>query len=70
MKESAGRCARHGFRQPRRAPLRDDNTIGSGGQRRANNCSEVLGIFDAIEQNNCAMLAGLGDQVFEAYGNF
>ena len=49
MLKGAGGGLCHGFGQPGGAAFRDDDSAGSGGVRGADDCTQVVRIFHAVE---------------------
>jgi len=49
--ERAGRGSCHGFGERGGPAFRDDNSIGSDGVRGADDCTQIVGILDTIEDN-------------------
>ena len=45
--------------QPGRAPLGDDNAVGPGALRRADDCAEVVRIFDPVKDDHKGSLPSL-----------
>ena len=57
MFERAGRGLGHHVGQSRRAALRDDDGVGAGGMRGANDGAQIVRILDAIEEHEQARAA-------------
>src|SRR5579859_3581453 len=60
MRERAGRSARNRVREPDCAPLRNDHAMSACCERRANDGSEIVGIFDAVEKHNESFASVIG----------